>query len=104
MALRATTSPGDIVAVESPAFFDVLQAIETLGRRALEIPVCAEPASTSTHLRISQFVLQQVQLEHEFVVQRLPEYHTMCLPHRAIRQDDPLDSLVCSVVEGLGAR
>jgi len=42
VALRATTSPGDIVAVESPAFFGVLQAIETLGRRALEIPVCAE--------------------------------------------------------------
>lgn len=38
LALRATTRPGDTVAVESPAFFGVLQAIESLGCRALEIP------------------------------------------------------------------
>ncbi len=38
LALRATTKPGDTVAVESPTFFGVLQAIEGLGRRALEIP------------------------------------------------------------------
>lgn len=38
LALRATTRPGDTVAVESPTFFGVLQTIEALGRRALEIP------------------------------------------------------------------
>lgn len=38
LALRATTRPGDTVAVESPAFFGLLQVIETLGCRALEIP------------------------------------------------------------------
>jgi len=35
VALLAATSPGDIVAVEWPAFFGLLQAIETLGGRAL---------------------------------------------------------------------
>src|SRR5690606_29137492 len=40
LAIRTTTEAGDVVAVESPAFFGTLQAIEGLGRRALEIPTC----------------------------------------------------------------
>lgn len=38
VALRAVTQPGDIVAVESPTFFGLLQVLESLGLRALEIP------------------------------------------------------------------
>lgn len=38
LALRAVARPGDIVAIESPAFFGTLQAIESLGMQALEIP------------------------------------------------------------------
>jgi len=38
LCLRATTKPGDIVAVESPTYFGILQAIEELGLLALEIP------------------------------------------------------------------
>ena len=38
LALRAVAKPGDVVAVESPAYFGVLQIIEGLGMRALEIP------------------------------------------------------------------
>ena len=38
LALRATTSPGDVVAIESPSFYGLLQAIESLGLKALEIP------------------------------------------------------------------
>jgi DNA-binding transcriptional MocR family regulator len=37
-ALRAVTQPGDVVAVESPSFFGLLQILEALGLRALEIP------------------------------------------------------------------
>lgn len=37
-ALMAVTSPGDSVAVESPAYFGILQAIKTLGLKAVEIP------------------------------------------------------------------
>src|SRR5678816_15649 len=37
LALRAVAKPGDVVAVESPAYFGVLQTIEGLGLRALEV-------------------------------------------------------------------
>src|SRR4051794_40540399 len=43
LALRAVAKPGDVIAVESPSYFGVLQAIEGLGMRALEIP--AHPRS-----------------------------------------------------------
>lgn len=38
LALRAVARPGDVIGVESPAYFGVLQIIEGLGMRALEIP------------------------------------------------------------------
>ena len=38
LCLRAVCRPGDIVAIESPICFDVLQSIEVLALRALEIP------------------------------------------------------------------
>jgi len=38
LALRAVAQPGDTVAVESPAFYGLLQVLESLGLRALEIP------------------------------------------------------------------
>ncbi|MFN0245852.1 MAG: PLP-dependent aminotransferase family protein [Kofleriaceae bacterium] len=38
LGLRAVAKAGDVIAVESPAYFGVLQAIASLGMRALEIP------------------------------------------------------------------
>ncbi|WP_186053070.1 PLP-dependent aminotransferase family protein [Burkholderia gladioli] len=38
LALRAVTSPGDVVAIESPCYFGILQILESLGLRALELP------------------------------------------------------------------
>lgn len=38
LALRAVARPGDTIAVESPTFFGLLQILESLGMRALEIP------------------------------------------------------------------
>jgi DNA-binding transcriptional MocR family regulator len=38
LALRACTQPGDTVAVESPTYFGVLQILESLQLRALELP------------------------------------------------------------------
>ena len=41
LCLRAVTKPGEVVAIESPTYFGVLQAIEQMGLRALEIPMDA---------------------------------------------------------------
>jgi DNA-binding transcriptional MocR family regulator len=38
LALRATCRPGDCVAIESPTYYGVLQALESLGLSAIEIP------------------------------------------------------------------
>ncbi len=38
LALQAVGAPGDVVAVESPTFYGLLQAINYLGMKALEIP------------------------------------------------------------------
>lgn len=38
LALQVVTQPNDIVLIESPAFYGCLQAIESLGRKALEAP------------------------------------------------------------------
>lgn len=46
LALRAVAQPGDTIAVESPTFYGLLQILESLGMRALEIP-------TSAHTGIS---------------------------------------------------
>lgn len=42
LALRAVAQAGDIIAIETPAFFGTLQAIESLGMQALEIPSSPE--------------------------------------------------------------
>ena len=41
MCLRAVTNPGDTVAVESPTYFGIYQAIESLGLKVVEL--CAHP-------------------------------------------------------------
>jgi DNA-binding transcriptional MocR family regulator len=38
LCLRAVTQPGDVVALESPTYFGLLELLDSLGLRALEIP------------------------------------------------------------------
>lgn len=38
LALRAVGKPGDVIATESPAYFGILQAIDSMGMKAVEIP------------------------------------------------------------------
>ncbi|CAN5865840.1 PLP-dependent aminotransferase family protein [soil metagenome] len=51
LALRAVAQAGDVIAVESPTFYGLLQVLESLGMKALEIP-------TSPHTGISIEALQ----------------------------------------------
>ncbi|SFM32993.1 transcriptional regulator, GntR family [Ectothiorhodospira mobilis] len=43
LSLRAVARPGDVIAIESPTFYGILQAIESQGMQALEI--ATDPAS-----------------------------------------------------------
>jgi DNA-binding transcriptional MocR family regulator len=38
LGLRAVAGPGDVIAMESPTYFAILQIIESLGMKAVEIP------------------------------------------------------------------
>src|SRR5437762_8282310 len=38
LCLRAVAKPGDVIAIESPTFFNILQIIESLGLKVCEIP------------------------------------------------------------------
>ena len=42
LCLTAATRPGDVVAIESPAHYNVLHMIETSGRRAVCVPTCPQ--------------------------------------------------------------
>ncbi|WP_435106334.1 PLP-dependent aminotransferase family protein [Arhodomonas sp. AD133] len=51
LALQAVASPGDTIAVESPAFYAALQAVERLGMKAVEIPCDPETGVNLDALR-----------------------------------------------------
>ncbi len=57
LCLRAIASPGATIAVESPTFYGTLQAIRSLGLRALEIPTHPETGISleSLEMAIEQF-------------------------------------------------
>ncbi|WP_196140400.1 PLP-dependent aminotransferase family protein [Aliikangiella sp. G2MR2-5] len=42
IALQCVAGPGDVIAVESPTYFGILELIENFGMMALEIPSCSE--------------------------------------------------------------
>ena len=52
LALQVTTKPGDLVAVESPTYFGILQILEVLGLRALEIPDASRNGDESRGARV----------------------------------------------------
>lgn len=53
LALRAVAASGDIVAVESPSFYGLLQVLETLGLRALEIPTSPHSGLSLEAMRLA---------------------------------------------------
>jgi DNA-binding transcriptional MocR family regulator len=50
LALRAVTRPGDLIALESPTYFGVLQVAEGLGLRVIEIPCASGDGLDLDHL------------------------------------------------------
>jgi DNA-binding transcriptional MocR family regulator len=55
LALRAVTRPGDTVAVESPTFYGLLQILESLNLRVLEVPASTH---AGIHLPALEHLLQ----------------------------------------------
>ena len=53
IALQCVASAGDIIAVESPSYFGVLELIESLGMMALEIPLCPEEGVWLSDLEVA---------------------------------------------------
>jgi DNA-binding transcriptional MocR family regulator len=47
IALQCVAKAGDVIAVESPCYFGVLELIENLGMLALEVPICPEKGLTA---------------------------------------------------------
>ena len=50
LCLRAVANAGDVIAVESPTFHGLLQLIEDLGMKALEIPTDPQTGVSLPHL------------------------------------------------------
>ena len=42
IALQCVAKPGDVIAVESPTYFGLLELIESMGMMVMEIPVCSQ--------------------------------------------------------------
>ncbi len=53
LALMATTTRGDVVAIESPGFYGVIQLLELLGLKALELPSSAEQGLSPEALELA---------------------------------------------------
>ena len=53
LCLRAITKAGDIVALESPTFYGLLQVIESLGLKALEIPTDPQQGISLNALKLA---------------------------------------------------
>ncbi|MEJ2467005.1 MAG: PLP-dependent aminotransferase family protein [Candidatus Thiodiazotropha sp.] len=68
LCLRAVAEPGDTIAIESPAFFGILQAVESLGLKALEIPTDPRLGISLDALRLAmeQWPLKAVLLTPNF--------------------------------------
>ena len=86
VALRAVAQPGDTIAIESPTYYGLLQVLESLGLRALEIP-------TSPHTGMSIEALELALQTHERIaaVALVPNFQN---PLGCVMPDDHKQRLV----------
>ncbi|MDH5546533.1 MAG: PLP-dependent aminotransferase family protein [Gammaproteobacteria bacterium] len=83
LCLRAVSKPGDIVAIESPSFYGLLQVIESLGLKALEIPT--DPQS-GISLSALQLAIEQWPLKACIVVSNFSNPLGHCLSDESKKQ------------------
>jgi DNA-binding transcriptional MocR family regulator len=77
LALRAVCQPGDLVAIESPTYFGILQVIESLDLRVLEIP--CDPV-IGLDLDALHFAIEQHPVRAAVVVTNFSNPLGACMP------------------------
>jgi DNA-binding transcriptional MocR family regulator len=77
MCLRAVTQHGDMVAVESPNYFGIFQAIESMGLKVVEI--CADPV-TGLDLNCLQEAIDQFPIKACVVIPNFNNPLGCCMP------------------------
>ncbi|MDH5327047.1 MAG: PLP-dependent aminotransferase family protein [Gammaproteobacteria bacterium] len=95
LALRAVAKRGDTIAIESPTYFGILQVIETLGMKALEIPT---HPGTGIELAALQLALEKHKIAACVLMPTfsnplgscMPESHKQTLVRTLIQNNIPL--------------
>ncbi len=82
LCLRAVCRPGDTVAIESPIYYGILQAIESLGLRALELPTHPRHGISLDALR---YALDQHPV-HACLISNINNPVGSCMPDEARRE------------------
>jgi DNA-binding transcriptional MocR family regulator len=77
LALAAVCQPGDLVAVESPTYFGLLQILQSLGLKALEIPTSKR---TGISLDALRFALDHHRISACLVVPNFQNPLGSCMP------------------------
>ncbi len=77
LALRAVAKPGDTIAIESPGYYGVLQLIDSLDMRALEIPTDSRDGLSLEALR---FALEQQKIAAVVAVTHFSNPTGACMP------------------------
>lgn len=95
LCLQALTQAGDIVAVETPCYYGILQMIESLGLRAIEIPSDAVEGMSidALQLALEQWPVKVILTIPTFsnpVGSLMPDDHKQALLALAYRYDIPV--------------
>ena len=83
MCLKAVTQPGDTVAVESPNYFGIFQAIESMGLKVVEVSSCF---ITGLDLDCLQQVIEKFQIKACVVIPNFNNPLGGCMPDENKKQ------------------
>lgn len=77
LCLRAVCKPGDTVAIESPTYFGILQSMESMGLKALEIPT---HPSEGINIDTLMFAVEQTPVKACLVISNYNNPLGSCIP------------------------
>ncbi|MBU1698268.1 MAG: PLP-dependent aminotransferase family protein [Proteobacteria bacterium] len=77
LCLRATCKAGDTVAIESPTYFGILQSMESMGLKALEIPT---HPSEGINIDTLMFAIEQTPVKACLVISNYNNPLGSCIP------------------------